>query len=162
MKPCFARVAGAIGLVALVPLAGCETAVMRPLEVVCDFTPYLTAQNAGPALAGPLANTLSPVPINSARVTDQRIANKVLVQSVAARRTETGTVEVQARLVNCTDFPLQIQGRTMFLDANFMDTEPPSAWRRVFLSPRSLGQYSELSTGFRNISNFTIEIREGD
>ena len=143
-------------------LAGCETVVARPPEVACDFTPYLTAQAQQPALMPPLAGTMAPVPINTARVVDAQVANKVLIQAVAARRTETGTVEVQLRLLNCTDFPLQLQGRTMFLDANLMDTEAPSVWRRVFLPPRSIAQYSELSTGFRNIANFSIEIREGD
>ncbi len=50
----------------------------------------------------------------------------------------------------------------MFLDDNNMDVEPPSAWQRVMLSPRSLGQYSEKSTDIRRVVNFTVELREGD
>ena len=125
---------GAASLLLL--LGACETVVTRPNEVSCNFTPYLTAQAQGVALAGPIERTLTPVPLNAARIVDEKILNKVLVQSVAARRTDTGTVEVQARLVNCTDFPLQLQGRALFLDANFLDTETPSAWRRVFLPPQ--------------------------
>ncbi len=153
-------VAGAAGLILLFGLAACETP--RPVNLACDFTPYLKAQAAGPVLLGPLPGTLSPVPLNSVRVIDPRIGNKVLVQSVQARRTDAGTVEVQSRLVNCTDFPLQVQGRTMFLDKANFDAEPASAWQRVFLSPRSLGQYSEKSTATQTVANFTVELREGD
>ncbi len=144
-------------------LAGCvPTQVTRPPDVACDFTPYLTAVQAGQVIMGPLPGTMTAVPLNSVRVIDPRIANKVLVQSVAARRTETGTVEVQSRLINCTDFPLQVQGRTMFLDTANFNVEPPSAWQRVFLPPRSFGQYQEKSTDIRRVANFTVELREGD
>jgi hypothetical protein len=153
----------AVGLSALgvLALAGCETQVLRPPNLACDFTPYLTAQAAGPVILGPLPGTLSPVPLNTVRVIDPRIGNKVLPQSAMARHTETGTVEVQSRLVNCTDFPLQVEGRTIFLDENNFNVEPPSAWQRVFLPPRALGQYGEKSTDIQRVKNFTIELREG-
>ncbi|HLJ64897.1 MAG TPA: DUF1425 domain-containing protein, partial [Stellaceae bacterium] len=110
----------------------------------------------------PLAQTMIPVPLNTVRVIDGRIGNKVLVQSVAARRTETGTLEVQTRLVNCTDFPLHVQGRTLFLDASNFDVEPPSTWQLVVLPPRSLNQYAEKSTQTEKVATFTVELREGD
>jgi hypothetical protein len=150
------------GLLSVVALSGCETQVARPPNLACDFTPYLWAQAAGPAILGPLPGTLSPVPLNTVRIIDPRIGNKVLVQSVMARRTETGTVEVQSRLVNCTDYPQHVQGRTLFLDASNMDAEPPSGWQRVYLAPRALGQYSEKSTDIQRVANFTVELREGD
>lgn len=159
----FSRAFAMAGLAALAAgLAGCATPVARPPNLACDFTPYLAAQTAGPAVLAPLPGTLTPVPLNSVRIIDPRIGNKVLVQQALARRTETGTVEVQSRLVNCTDYPLQVQGRTLFLDANDMDVEPPSAWQRVYLSPRSLGQYGEKSVDQKRVANFTVELREGD
>ena len=147
---------------ATIVLGGCQQEVLRPANLACDFTSYLNAPPAGPVLLEPLPGTLTPVPLNTVRITDPRIGNKVLVQAVEARRTETGTVEVMARLVNCTDFPLNVQGRTMFLDASNMDAEPPSGWRRVFLSPRALGQYAEKSTDVTRVANFTVELREGE
>jgi hypothetical protein len=151
----------ALGLTIAVMLSACQE-VARPSNLACDFTPYLNAQTAGPAVVGPLPGTMSPVPLNTVRVIDPRIGNKVLVQSVMARRTETGTVEVVSRLINCTDFPLHVQGRTMFLDQNNFDVEPASAWQRVYLSPRALGQYGEKSTDIARAVNFSVEIREGD
>ncbi len=154
-------IAGALALSAAM-LTACETQVPRPPNLSCDFTPYLTAQAAGPALVGPLPGTLTPVPLNTVRIIDPRIGNKVLVQSVVARRTETGTVEVQSTLVNCTDFPLHVQGRAHFLDQANFEAEPASAWQRVYLAPRSLGNYGEKSTGVERVNNFTVELREGD
>jgi hypothetical protein len=142
-------------------LWGCATPVQRPPNLACDFTPYLTAERSG-AVVGPLQNTLTPVPLNTVRIIDPRIANKILPQSVDARRTPTGTVEVRARLVNCTDFPQQIQARTLFLDSAKFDVEPPSVWRRVIIPPRSFGQYAEKSMSAERVANFTIEMREGD
>jgi hypothetical protein len=142
-------------------LGGCAQQVAVSPGPACDFTPYLTAQTAGPVLVGPLPGTMSPLPLNMARVTDFRITNKVLVQMVQAQRTETGTVRVQARLINCTDFPLQVEGRTQFQDASTMNVEPISMWQRVYLPPRSANDYSEMSVNARRTTTFFIELREG-
>ena len=148
---------GAIGAVAA--LVACAPVV--PPTVECDFTPLAwQSLREGPALAEP-TGAMRPVPLNTVSVTDMAISNKVLVQSVHAGRTPTGTTEVMARVVNCTDFPLQVDGRTHFLDQAQRPTEPVSAWQRVHLAARSIGVYRETSTDDANVGNFLIELREG-
>ncbi len=104
---------------------------------------------------------MTDVPLNAVSMTDPAITNKVLVQTTGARRTEADTVEVMSRLVNCTDFPLQVEGRTHFLTAQQAPTESVSAWRRVFLPARAMGVYTELSASTTQVSSFIIEVREG-
>jgi hypothetical protein len=68
---------------------------------------------------------------------------------------------VMARLVNCTDVPLQVEGRTNFLDQAQIPTEPVSAWQRVHLPARALGMYQESSTDVHSVQSYLIELREG-
>jgi hypothetical protein len=70
-------------------------------------------------------------------------------------------VEVWARLVNCTDFPLQVEGRTHFLDQGQAPAEDVSAWNRVMLAPRAYGVYQERSIGAAGVSYYFVELREG-
>jgi len=142
--------------------SGCEKQVALAPDVACDFTPMLTAmKQPGLALVPPVPGTMTPIPLNSVSMTDGAITNKVLVQSTSARRTETQTVQVFARMTNCTDFPLQVEGRTHFFDDNQVPVEPVSAWQRVFLPARSIGTYQESSTDARDVKTYLIEFREG-
>jgi hypothetical protein len=141
-------------------LAGCQQPVAPTLG--CDFTPMLKAmRNPGPALVSPVPGTMSEVPLNAVSMTDMSITNKVLVQSVASRRSPTGTVEISTRLMNCTDFPLQVEGRTQFLDEHQQQVEPTSAWQRVHLPARTTGVYTESSTDAQRVQMYLVELREG-
>ena len=128
----------------------------------CDFREFRNAlRSPGPALVAEVPGTMSPIPLNAVQVTDKSITRKVLVEGLFARRTPTGTLEVMARLVNCTDYPLQVEGRSWFMDENQLPSEGESAWRRVFLNPRSTAVYREFSIGTADVANYLIEIREG-
>lgn len=87
--------------------------------------------------------------------------SKIAVESTNSRRTETGTLEAWAILRNRTDYPLQIEGRTQFFDAEKAPAEAASAWQRVFIPPQGVATYKELSTKIQGISYYYIEIREG-
>lgn len=140
----------------------CTQQVAVAPRTACDFTPMLTvAAPAEAVLVAPIPGTMNPMPLNTVSITDAGITNKVLVQAVGARRTETGTVEVWSRLVNCTDFPLQVEGRTQFMNKAQAPVEAPSAWLRIYLPPRATGVYSERSTQTQSAELYLIEIREG-
>jgi hypothetical protein len=142
-------------------ITGCQHYAIAP-TVGCDFTPMLTAQREpGPVIVAPVPGTMTEVPLNSVSFTDRSITNKVLVQSTGARRTPTNTVEVMVRVVNCTDFPLQIEARTNFLTPEQAPAEPVSAWQRVFLAARSLNTYQEKSISTSQVGSFLVEMREG-
>ena len=158
--------AGALAGAALagaLALASCTAYEPYP---VCDFSAYQSfgldqAPPTGPALVSPVPGALQPMPLDTVNVTDRDILRKVLVQSVAARRTETETVQVSAKLVNCTDHALQVEGRTHFYDAAQGEAEPVSAWQRLMLSPRTVTTYSERSVGADQVTSYLVELREG-
>lgn len=139
-------------------LAACQT----PPQPHCDFH---AARNAalppGPVLAPQTPGTITLMPLNAVNVTDIAIANKVIVQTTNARRGANGDVEVFARFVNCTDYPLQVEGRAHFLDAEQIDAEPATAWSRVHLPARTVGGYSARSTAGARVQSYLIELREG-
>lgn len=153
--------AGALGF--LLTLGGCQTqmAAVEP-QPICNFNALVAQRPSGPAPAeAPGQPGPTPMPVNSVNITDFGMTNKIWVESTNARRTPTGTVEVWARLVNCTDFPLQIEGRTHFLDEARAPAEEASAWSRVFLPPRTHGVYREASTGVGAVRFYYVEVREG-
>ena len=132
-----------------------------PLE--CDFYQQQKAQQSpGPALVSQVPDALSPVPLNAVQITDQKIARKIMVQGVYARRTPTSSLEVMTRMVNCTDYPQHVQLRSSFMDEQQFPVENTSAWQRVFLPPRATGVYQETSTGTFDVTYFLIELKEGD
>lgn len=140
---------------------GPKSLAARPF---CDFNAVERERQKGvdgPALLPMVAGSMSVMPLNSVNVTDFRITSKVMVQEVTSRRTETGTAQVWTRMVNCTDFPLQVEGRTHFLDQGKAPVEQPSAWQRVYLSAKTIGTYSEKSTSTEDAAFYYIELREG-
>lgn len=146
----------AVGAVALLGACAPQPAVQ------CDFTPMLHAAAAGDQALLPLTpGTMKPVPLNAVSVIDSGIRRKVLVQSVQAARTATGNVAVETRLMNCTDYPLQVEGRTNFLTATGGTAEPPSMWQRIALPPRSFAAYAESSVSGPGAVTFLIEVKEG-
>jgi hypothetical protein len=132
-------------------------------QAICNFNALVAQRQAAPAPAEAPAQPSGPtqMPVNSVAITDYGITNKVWVEATNARRTPTGTVEVWARFVNCTDFPLQIEGRTHFLDEGRGPAEPVSAWHRVFLPPRAFAVYQEASTSVQAVRFYYVEVREG-
>jgi ABC-type molybdate transport system substrate-binding protein len=79
-------------------------------------------------------------------------------QDLFVRRTPAGSVEVTARIANCTDKPVEIHARASFMDEQKFPTEDPSAWQTVFLTPRSIGTYREVSIGGSNVAYYLIEV----
>ena len=156
------RWGGALGV--LLVLAGCQTqmATVEP-TTICNFNALVAQRQSPPAPAEAPQQPAGPtqMPVNSVSITDYTITNKVWVEATNARRTPTGTVEVWARFVNCTDFPLQIEGRTHFLDEARAPVEAVSAWHRVFLPPRSFAVYQESSTNVSAVRFYYVEVREG-
>lgn len=155
----------AILLIGVLELAGCTppdqtVLVPAPVGPACDFTPMLQGARSGPALLPATPGAMEPIPLDSARIIDRSISNKVQVQAVARGRTAAGATELYARLVNCTDYPQQVQVRAHFLDASQIPTEPPSVWRRVFLQPKSIADYREAGTRPAVPGHFLLEVRE--
>jgi hypothetical protein len=154
--------AGALALIA--GFAGCQTATIIEPQPICNFS-AMTAPppGAAPTPAEVPAAPAPPLtmPLNAVNVTDFRLTNKIMVESTNARRHPTGTVEVWTRLVNCTDFPLQVEGRTHFLDEVRSPVEDVSAWHRIFLPARSYGVYNESSANVNRVRFYYVELREG-
>lgn len=149
--------AGALAAVAM--LAGCA----QPIAVQCDFSPFLSAQRSpGPALAPMVPGTMQEVPLNAIAFTDRRITDRVLVQSLGASRNDAGRVQVTARMVNCTDTPIQVEARTQFMDSGQAPTEPVSVWKRVFLSPRAFAVYQESSMDAQKVALYLVELKGAD
>lgn len=157
--------------VSALALTGAAAAMLLVLEacapaprVQCDFTPLVMGQEVlppGPLLVPATPGTMKEVPLNTVSVIDGGIAGRVMVQSVTAGRNAAGNLEVSARLVNCTDGPLQVQGRTQFFDAAQRPSETPSAWQRLHLAPRSFASYGEVSVAGPAAASFLIELRGG-
>ena len=152
-----AAIAGAFAM------AGCSPEIHPRAE--CDFYAVKAARDAapppGPVLVPPIPGSLIPMPLNAVNIADGAITNKVLVQATNARRFEGGDIEVFARMVNCTDYPLQIEARTHFLDGAQRDAEPVSAWSRVHIPARGLQSYMERSVAGATVASYLIEVREG-
>lgn len=128
----------------------------------CDFrTMQNVASPQGPVMVSQVPGSVTPVPLNAVNITDVAITNKVMVQATNARRAEDGDIAVFARFVNCTDYPLQVEGRTHFMDGAQLDAEPVTAWTRIHLPARALGSYSVRSTAGSNVESYLIELREG-
>ena len=141
--------------------AGCQSARVLP-GPQCDFA-AISAQGPvqGPVLVAQVPGSTEVMPLNAVNITDGAITNKVVVQSTNARREASGDVTVFARLVNCTDYPLQLEARTHFLGGGQMDAEPVTAWTRVQSAAHSVASYSTRSTAGATVESYLIEVREG-
>lgn len=116
---------------------------------------------AGPALVANVPRSMTPIDLNAVQFTDKPLTRQVLVEGLFARRTDTDTVEVTARLVNCTDKALQVQARSSFMDVTQAPTEPTSTWTQVFIPPRGTGTYRERSMGREDVKYYLIELAPG-
>jgi len=139
-----------------------QDATVRPQrQLTCDFGKANRPRASEASIAPVVRGAFTAIPLESVQLIDKRLNRKVIAQGVEASRTETDTVEVVARLVNCGKDPLQVQARTTFLSAGQSPTEPTSSWQRVYLAPKSTGVYSEKSIS-KDVAHYLIEVRRGD
>jgi len=105
----------------------------------------------GPALVANVPKAMTPIDLEAVQMTDKAVTKSVIVEAMMARRTETNTLQVMTRLVNCTKNDIQIEARSNFMDADQMPTEGASVWKRVFLPA--------LSTGRDKVATYFVEVR---
>jgi hypothetical protein len=142
--------------------AAAATAQVRPQDQLkCDFSKANRAPATQAAVTPLVRGAFTPIPLETVQLIDKSLSRKIVAQGVEARRTETDTVEVVARVVNCGKDPLQLQFRTTFLSAGLSPTEPTSSWQRTFVAPKSMGVYTEKSIS-RDVAHYLIEVRRGD
>ncbi len=113
---------------------------------------------AGAALVANVPRAMTPIDLNAVQFTDKSLTRKTLVEALFARRTETDTVEVSARFVNCTGSPITIRARSSFMDDVQYPVEPVSAWQRVIIQPYAIGVYRETSMKRSEVKYYLIEI----
>lgn len=149
----------------LVALAGSLLATTAAAEnnvVKCKtWQARRAAPVAGPALVANVPKSMTPIDLNAVQFTDKPLTRQMLVEGLFARRTETDTVEVTARFINCTDKPLQVQARSSFMDLTQAPTEPVSAWTQVFIPPKGTGTYRERSMSRDEVQYYLIELAPG-
>jgi len=116
----------ALAAVAAAVLAGCATQSTPPTFAGCRTW----EQQAGQANLAAVS-VLSP-----------ELAKVIGVQEVSTSRTGTGMAAVQTTVQNCTDVDVVLSVRTRFT-GDRGQSEPPSAWKTVFLAPRGSAVYAE-------------------
>lgn len=147
-------------LLAAFALAGCQ-AVQEPAPM-CNMA-AINAQRglvSVPSRVPGVSSPLTEMPLNSVSITDKAVIDKIYVRTASARRTPTGTVEVVAQIINCTDHPLNIEGRTQFFDRDQVAAEPVSGWKRLHMAPRTSNAYRESSIGTEKAQYYMVEMRE--
>lgn len=150
-------IAAAVVLSGIVPDRAVEARENRPLK--CRIGAARRAQApAGPALVANVPRAMTPVSLDAVQMND-RVWKKVVVEGLFARRTPTNTLEVMARLVNCTKDPLVVEVRSSFLDPMQAPAEPTSVWRVVHIAPLSMATYQERSTATDAVAHYLIELR---
>ena len=145
-------------VVALLGSVAAEARENRPLKCYTGRA-HDAPSFGGPALVANVPRSMTPIDLNAVQMTDRRLWKSVIVEGLFARRTETNTLEVTARFVNCTKEPIVTEARTDFMDAQQVPTEKESAWQRIFLSPLSTKTYQTQSIGTTNVANFLVELR---
>lgn len=151
-----------VAAAAALAVSACQEHVKISPIPQCDFR-AVAGQGpvAGPVLVPQIPGAATEMPLNAVNITDRAITNKIVVQSTNAQREANGDITVFARFMNCTDFPLQVEGRTHFLDTGQGDAEPVTAWTRLHLPSHGLVSYSTRSTAGSKVKSYLIEVREG-
>ena len=141
-------------------IAGCQPRVAPAPQ--CDFR-AINAQGPaqGPVLVPQVPGSAEAMPLNAVNIMDAAITNKIVVQSTNARRETDKNIAVFARLLNCTDYPLQLEARTHFLDGVQIDAEPVTAWTRLHATAHGFVGYTTRSTAGSAVQSYLIEVREG-
>lgn len=152
-----------VGLLVLA-LAGCSTPNTRPQSLLkCDYKALKkNAPTGGPALTSVAYGAVKDIPADAVLMSDARLFNSVMVQQLSTGTTAGGTVQVTARLANCTGAGMSVRARTAFLDAGMAPAEPVSAWRTVFLPAGGMGVYQESSFSTGKAQHYYIELAPND
>jgi hypothetical protein len=104
-----------------------------------------------------IPGSFTPIPLDQIQILDPTLIPQVMVQSAGAGRSATQTLQVQARLVNCTDATIAVEARTHFIAPSGASNEPISAWKRIDIPQRGLGVYAESSMGTTQADKFLVE-----
>jgi uncharacterized lipoprotein YmbA len=144
-----------LSLLMVAGLAGCATT--RKPVVQCSF-PSQKAPAPGSALVAQDYGAITAIPLDAVQYTDA-LKRKVVVQMLSAGRTPTNTVQVTARLVNCTNDSLTVGVRTNFMDAREVPTEAQSVWQNVILQPKAMGLY-QTSSMSKGVEHYVLELRD--
>lgn len=143
-----------LGVVGLALLTGCVSTE----PPVCDIS--MVEVYDGPALIPQHEYSVTPIPLNAVQIIDPAIVRKIVVHNTYSSRSAAGQVNVESRLQNCTTYPLQLEARTHFFQQDGSSAEPVSAWKRLYLAPKTIGGYFESSLAPLSPHGFYIELRE--
>lgn len=121
---------------------------------VCDLSDLTEAT------AAQTTEPLTEVPLKTVTSQDSAFLDKLQVTPVLTRRLPSGAVEVLAQVVNCSEGPLQVEGRTQFFDQADHPLQPISDWRQLDLPPGSFETYQEFSVDGKTVTSYGIELRE--
>lgn len=152
-------IAGAVSALVLLA-AGCASAPAgRPQALLtCDYKALKrNAPTGGPALTSVAYGAVKDIPADAVLMSDSALYHSVIVQHLSTAPTAGGTVQVTARLANCTGAPLDVRARISFLDTNMAPVEAASAWRTVFLPAGGMAVYQEASFSQR-ATRYYIEL----
>lgn len=89
-------------------------------------------------------------------VLSPELAKVLGVRQAFPGRTDSGLVNVQATLYNCTDVDVAVQARTHFSGTAGL-SEPDSAWKALFLPPRGQVTYLETAISERT-TRVSVEV----
>ena len=118
------------------------------------------AAPVGPALLANVPRAMTPIDLNAVQMTDKGLARKMLVEGLFAMRTPTDTVQVVARVVNCTGKTVSIEARSSFMNNAQIPTEPVSTWKTVHVPAYGTGVYEERSMARQDVSYYLVEMRQ--
>ncbi len=132
-------------------------AVAAAILVGCQTTQFTPPTYAGCRTWEQQAGAPNLVAVS---VLSPELAKVVGVQEVSTSRTSTGMAAVQAAIYNCTDVDVVLNVRTRFT-GDRGQSEPPSAWKTVFLAPRGQQTYGESAVSQATTKVF-IDIYDGN
>ncbi|MGB4117795.1 MAG: hypothetical protein WBK51_14750 [Polaromonas sp.] len=96
----------------------------------------------------------------SVAVLSPELAKVIGVQEISTSRTGTGLAAVQTTVYNCSDVDVVLTMRTRFT-GNRGQSEPPSAWKTVFLAPRGQATYGESAIS-QATDKVAVDINDGN
>jgi uncharacterized protein YcfL len=89
----------------------------------------------------------------------KKLKGQVTVEGQRAKWTGANLLEVQARIRNRTEKPLQVEVQTVFKDDQGFSVNDTSAWKRLIFEPNETKIYRVNSINSK-ARNFTIRVRE--
>lgn len=118
-----------------------------------------------------IQNNVRPT-LNSVRVIDNTLAQYRKATIFSRRKidslldaegaylsdTPTGFKKITVQIRNKTDEPLPLEVRNSWFDVNGVPTDTGSSWTRLFLQPRSLVTYEQISIRM-NSAQYYVEVR---